>query len=101
VTANNRRVRVDPTSSEPVYRQIADIIRGRIEIGLATGVYGEHSYPRGTAIPSIERIRQETGCAVMTIRKAIGVLEAEGLVLIVPGKGTFVASETPRQSPGV
>jgi DNA-binding GntR family transcriptional regulator len=81
VTARNHRVEIDRTSAEPVYRQLADIIRGRIESG---------RYPPGTLIPSIERIRQETGVAVMTIRKGIGILAAEGWVLLVPGKGTFV-----------
>jgi DNA-binding GntR family transcriptional regulator len=81
VTARNHRVEIDRASAEPVYRQLADIIRGRIESG---------RYPPGTLIPSIERIRQETGVAVMTIRKGIGILAAEGWVLLVPGKGTFV-----------
>jgi GntR family transcriptional regulator len=81
VTARNHRVDIDPDSPEPVYRQIADIIRGRIETG---------RYPAGSRIPSIERIRQETGVAVMTIRKGIGILADEGFVLLVPGKGTFV-----------
>jgi DNA-binding GntR family transcriptional regulator len=86
VPANNRRVRVDHESREPVYQQIADIIRGRIETG---------RYPPGTAVPSIERIRQETGCAVMTIRKAHRLLAEEGWVVIVPGKGTYVADRPP------
>ena len=81
VPANNRRVEIDRGSQEPIYRQLADIIRGRIESG---------RYPPGSTIPSIERIRQETGVAVMTIRNGIRVLIAEGWVLTVPGKGTFV-----------
>lgn len=80
--SNTRRVKVDHASPEPVYLQLADIIRGRIEDG---------RYPPDTPVPSIERIRQETGVSVMTIRKGIGVLAAEGWVRIVPGKGTFVA----------
>jgi GntR family transcriptional regulator len=87
---NTRRVEVDHHSQVPVYQQIADIIRGRIEEGRETRVENEHSYPPGSSVPSIERIRQETGCAVLTIRKGIKVLEEEGLVAIVPGKGTFV-----------
>jgi DNA-binding GntR family transcriptional regulator len=81
VTVQNRRVEIDRGSPEPVYRQLADIIRGRIETG---------RYPPATPIPSIERIRQETGVAVMTIRKGIGIIAAEGYVQLVPGKGTFV-----------
>ena len=81
VTARNRRVEIDRNSPEPIYRQLADIIRGRIESG---------RYPPGSPVPSIERIRQETGAAVMTIRKGIGILAEEGWVQLVPGKGTFV-----------
>jgi DNA-binding GntR family transcriptional regulator len=33
----------------------------------------------------------ETGLAVGTVRKAVGVLVTEGLVYTVPGRGTFVA----------
>ena len=78
---HNHRVRVDHDAPEPIFLQIADILRGRIAGG---------KYPPGTPVPSIERIRQETGVSVMTIRKGIGVLAAEGWVRIVPGKGTFV-----------
>jgi GntR family transcriptional regulator len=84
VIRHNRRVRVDHDLPDPVYLQIADIIRGRIETG---------KYPPGAPVPSIERIRQETGVSVMTIRKGIGVLAAEGWVRIIPGKGTFVAPQ--------
>ncbi|HEY6274913.1 MAG TPA: winged helix-turn-helix domain-containing protein [Streptosporangiaceae bacterium] len=80
-------MRVDHDDPEPVYRQIAGIIRGRIESG---------RYPPGSLVPSIERIRQETGCAVLTIRKAVQLLESEGLVRVVPGKGTFVTPEEDR-----
>ena len=81
---HNHRVDIDHTGPEPVYLQIADIIRGRITEG---------RYPPDAPVPSIERIRQETGLAVKTIRRGVGVLAAEGWVRIVPGKGTFV---TPR-----
>lgn len=84
---------MDHRSQEPVYLQIAGIIRDRIDKGRVTGRESDKSYPPGTPVPSIERIRQETGCAVMTIRRAIKVLEDEGQVVIVPGKGTFVTRE--------
>lgn len=64
------------------YVQLANLLRERIRPG---------EYPPGRAIPSVERIRQETGLAVKTIRRATRVLEDEGLVVIRPGWGTFVA----------
>jgi DNA-binding GntR family transcriptional regulator len=74
-------VHIDHEGPEPVYQQIAGIIRDRIHSG---------EYAPKSAVPSIERIRQETGCAVKTIRKGIKLLAKEGFVVIVPGKGTFV-----------
>jgi len=41
-------------------------------------------------VPSITFLVQETGLAVGTIRKAIKVLSDEGLVVTVPGRGSFV-----------
>ena len=81
---SQRRTDRDHDGPVPGYQQIAGIIRDRIR---------DSRYPPGTPVPSIERIRQETGVAVKTIRRAIGVLVAEGFVVIVSGKGTFV---TPR-----
>jgi GntR family transcriptional regulator len=77
-------VHIDHSGPVPVYQQIADIIRGRVVSG---------RYPPGTPVPSIERIRQETGVTVKTIRKGIAVLTGEGYVLIVDGKGTFVTPQ--------
>ncbi|MEP7023049.1 MAG: GntR family transcriptional regulator [Actinomycetota bacterium] len=42
---------------------------------------------------------QEHGLARGTIRKAIGVLVAEGLVVVRPGWGTFVVPEDERRQP--
>ena len=72
---------IDHNGPVRVDQQIAAIIRNRIESG---------QYPPGTSIPSIERIRQETGCAVKTIQRAVRILAAEGLVYVVSGKGTYV-----------
>jgi len=81
VTGKNRRVHIDYDSPEPRYRQLIDIIVGRIECG---------TYEPGRLIPSLEQIRGETGLSLMTIRKATGILRDEGWIRIVPGKGTYV-----------
>lgn len=93
--SNNRRVQIDHHGPVPVTQQIAGIIRGRIETGRATGAENDDSYPPGRAIPSLERIRQETGCAVKTIQRAIRILVAEGQVEVVDGRGTYVTERTP------
>jgi len=76
------RVELDRNSPVPLFRQIADLLRADIEAGV---------YPPGSVIPPVKRIEQETGCTHVTIRKGIDILEEEGLVVVVPGKGTYVA----------
>ncbi len=82
-------IEIDLHSPVPSYRQLADILRGRIE----SGELG----PRD-ALPSITFLVQETGLAVNTVRHAIRVLVDEGCVYVIPGRGTYVApaSERPK-----
>ena len=78
------KVELDRNSPVPLYRQIAGHLRDDIE----SGAYGP-----GDTIPSVKSIEQDTGCTHVTVRKGIDILEEEGLVLVVPGKGTFVRRE--------
>jgi DNA-binding GntR family transcriptional regulator len=75
------RVELDRTSDVPLYQQIANLLRADIEHGV---------YPPGSVIPSVKTIEQETGCTHVTVRKGIDILEDEGLVIVRPGKGTYV-----------
>jgi len=72
-------------SPEPLYRQIARLLREDIEKG---------TYAPGAMLPSLKDIEQDTGCTTKTIQRGIGILAGEGLVTIVPGKGTFVAERS-------
>ena len=72
---------IDHESAEFPYAQLARILRDRIESG---------EYPPGRKIPSIEGIVAESGLSPMTIRRAVRVLSDEGLVDVIPGRGTFV-----------
>jgi DNA-binding GntR family transcriptional regulator len=74
-------VRIDHEGELFPYEQLAALLRQRIHDG---------TYPPGRAIPSLERIHQETGLSVKTIRRAIAILADEGLVHVRPGWGTFV-----------
>jgi GntR family transcriptional regulator len=76
------RLVIDLHSPEPSYRQLAALLRGRIE----SGEIG----PRAP-LPSITYLTGETGLAVGTVRKAIALLVKEGLAYTVPGRGTFAA----------
>ena len=73
-------IKIDLRSPEPSYLQLAAILRARIESG---------QIPPGGALPSITYLVQETGLAVGTIRKAIKVLSDDGLVVTVPGRGSY------------
>lgn len=73
-------IEIDPHSDVPSYLQLAAIIRDRI----GSGRYG----PR-QPIPSIQQLVGETGLAKGTVVHALDVLEEEGLIYRVPGRGTF------------
>jgi len=72
---------VDPLSSVPVYVQLASILRRRIEAG---------ELAPDRPVPSESQLQQEFGVARGTSRKAIAVLRDEGLVVTVPGRGSYV-----------
>ena len=76
-------MQIDHDAEEPPYRQLYRQLRAGIEDG---------TYPPGRAIPSVSRIQQETGMAIMTIRKAFRLLADEGFVRITPSRGTYVIS---------
>jgi GntR family transcriptional regulator len=72
---------IDYDAATPVYRQLADILRGRIEDG---------TYQPGRRLPSITGLVQEFGVAQLTARKALHLLVVDGLAETVDGKGTYV-----------
>jgi DNA-binding GntR family transcriptional regulator len=77
----------DHRSGEPPYLRIAADLRERIMSG---------ELQPGDALPSINRIAQEWGCAKTTAAKALNVLKAEGLARGVHGWGTIVTQEDER-----
>lgn len=76
---------VDPGAATPVWQQLADILRSRIESG---------EYPPGRIMPSETTLSQEHGLARGTVTKALNWLEDQGLVTRVQGRGTFVAERS-------
>jgi GntR family transcriptional regulator len=74
----------DPLAPVPRYRQIAAILRGRIESGEL-----EPDRP----IPSETQIQQDFGVARETARRAVALLRDEGYVVTVPGMGTYVVKK--------
>lgn len=72
---------IDPQSATPVYVQVADILRARIQDGRLLP---------DRPVPSELQLQQEFGVARGTARKSIALLREEGLVITVPGRGSFV-----------
>lgn len=74
---------IDRESDEPVYVQLAAILREQILSG---------EIPPRRAIPSKRAIREWLGVAGETVDKAVAILKAEGLVRTVPGRGIFTVA---------
>ncbi|MFC0006967.1 GntR family transcriptional regulator [Micromonospora siamensis] len=76
---------IDPYSHTPVYVQLADLIRERIESG---------SLPAGAPVGTELQLSQEHGIGRDAVRMAISLLRSEGLVTTTRPMGTRVR-ETP------
>lgn len=66
----------------PLYIQLREVIRGKIECG---------EYPPGTCIPSESQLAETYGIHRLSVRSALSALQYEGLLKSVQGKGVFVA----------
>ena len=71
-------VPVDHDSPTPLYRQVAALLRERIE---REGL---------TRLPSLTQIQQEYEVSRPTAEAAVKILVDAGEAVIVPGRGTFV-----------
>jgi GntR family transcriptional regulator len=72
---------LDPDGPIPLYRQLADVLRARIDSG---------DLPTGRPVPSELTLQQTYGVSRDTARHALQVLREEGRVVTVQGKGTYV-----------
>jgi GntR family transcriptional regulator len=70
---------------QPLYVQIRTLIERALESG---------EWAPGAAIPAEPALAARFGVSQGTVRKAIGALAAENLVVRRQGKGTFVATHT-------
>ena len=68
-------------SAIPRYLQLATLFRRRIQAG---------EWQLGDQIPTVDELCKECGVARATMRQALGLLEAEGLISRFRAKGTFV-----------
>ncbi|GAB3669064.1 hypothetical protein GCM10027589_36080 [Actinocorallia lasiicapitis] len=72
---------LDREGPRPLYQQVADILRHRIESG---------ELAPGQRMPSEQEVDDEFRVARDTSRKAIRLLRGEGLIMSISGLGSFV-----------
>ncbi|MGA5084106.1 GntR family transcriptional regulator [Streptomyces pseudogriseolus] len=87
---------IEFAENAPRWRQIADVLRARIEDG---------TYAPDTRVPSLVQITAEFGVASATAQKALRALREQGWTYTEQGLGSFVArrgadDETPPPGPG-
>lgn len=70
-------------STEPIYRQLMEQVRRRVAAGQWTA---------GTPLPSVRELAQALAINPMTVSRAYGLLEAEGLLERQRGVGMAIAA---------
>jgi GntR family transcriptional regulator len=73
---------LDKRSPVPLYYQLVEWLREQIASGLL---------PAGQQLPSERELGEQVGISRMTVRQALTYLANEGLLVVKPGIGTFVA----------
>lgn len=80
-------MKLDKHSNVPLYAQLKEVLLERIQQG---------TYSAGSQIPSELVLCAELQLSRPTVRQAIAELVSEGTLMIVKGRGTFVAAEPER-----
>lgn len=75
------QLQIVSSSMTPIYEQIADQIRLQIKNGTLSS---------GEGLPSVRACARDCHISALTVKKAYDLLESEGYVKTVQGKGTFV-----------
>ena len=76
------RFMIHNTSMQPIYEQLMD----QIKTGIVEGTLQEND-----ALPSVRALAKELRISALTVKKAYDALEAEGFVVTVHGKGSYIA----------
>lgn len=76
------QVIVNHSSMQPIYEQIVEQIKNKV-------MHGE--LKEDTMLPSVRVLAKELKVSALTVKKSYDVLEEEGFVNTVHGKGSFVA----------
>ena len=82
------KLSINHSSMQPVYEQISGQIKERIMHGELT---------EGAVLPSVRTLARELRVSALTVKKSYDVLEQEGFITTVHGKGSFVSSANQAQ----
>lgn len=69
-------------SKEPIYEQIVLQIKSKIKNGELTA---------GDSLPAIRTLAKDLKVSVITVKKAYEILQTDGLIMSVVGRGTVIA----------
>jgi DNA-binding GntR family transcriptional regulator len=72
---------IELDETRPKWRQVAEVIRQRIEDG---------TYPAGSRVPSVVQLTEEFGIATVTGQKVMRALREEGAIRTELGMGSYV-----------
>ena len=72
---------INNSSMQPIYEQIVSQIKKSIMQG---------DLEEGAMLPSVRTLAKELKVSALTVKKAYDALDAEGFVVTVHGKGSFV-----------
>jgi DNA-binding GntR family transcriptional regulator len=82
---------LDPDDTRPSYQQIADRLRAAIKTG---------NLRPGDQLPSHKALSDNYDVAVETVKRALGELRTDGLIVTRQGKGTYVRQRDALHEPG-
>ncbi|MCI9141020.1 MAG: GntR family transcriptional regulator [Lachnospiraceae bacterium] len=77
------RIIINSSLMVPLYEQITDQIKTMIRNG---------ELAENDILPSVRTLSKELKISALTVKKAYDNLEAEGFVVTVHGKGTYIAA---------
>lgn len=75
------KIIINNSSMQPIYEQIVSQIKKSIMQG---------ELEEGAMLPSVRTLAKELKVSALTVKKAYDALDAEGFVVTVHGKGSFV-----------
>jgi len=91
-------VDLDPFADDPLYVQLAAVLRDQIATGeIDSGTGGAAG--RGRRVPSAKTLAQQYEVSQGTAERALAVLRDEGLIRSAMGRGHFVVPPAERGKP--